>query len=317
MFVPTAILSIQASRKSSIPAVASIALKSVLAPKSPVNKGHCPLRKKASQAKRRGAFVFLSLLVACGVLAGDANPHADSVPETFCNLGDMASRPLENLRVVARVVDGDTLQLTDGAKVRLIGVNTPEMGSGDTPPEPYALAARQSVEKFLAGDSTIYLLVGSVPRDHYHRLLGHVFNRRGESLEAQLLSMGLGWHIAIPPNLEFAECLAEAEQFARRRGRGLWSSPPQPVAELASGGFQFLRGRVQNVTFSKVWRLELEGGLWVVIEPRNWPYFDRHGLEQLRGQEVELRGWVYPRKGSSSHSWELRVHSRWAVQRVK
>lgn len=250
-------------------------------------------------------------------MAADARPDALGPPGAFCNLGEIASKSPEDLRVVARVIDGDTLQLADGAKVRLIGVNTPEMGAREGLPEPYALAARQWVETFLAGDSAVYLLVGSAPRDHYHRLLGHVFNRRGESLEAQLLSMGLGWHIAIPPNLLLAECLAEAEQFARRQGVGLWSSSPQQVTELASGGFRLLRGRVQNLVFSKVWRLQLEGGLWAVIEPRYWPYFDRRGLEDLRGREVELRGWVYPRKDTATHPWELKIHSRWAIERVE
>lgn len=47
---------------------------------------------------------------------------------------------------VRQVVDGDTLRLVDGRSVRLIGINTPEVGRKGRSSEPYAEAARRRLQ---------------------------------------------------------------------------------------------------------------------------------------------------------------------------
>ena len=48
--------------------------------------------------------------------------------------------------VIRSVTDGDTLVLNDGRKVRLLGINAPELGFGGEASEPYAIAAKDYVK---------------------------------------------------------------------------------------------------------------------------------------------------------------------------
>ena len=47
--------------------------------------------------------------------------------------------------IVGHVVDGDTLRTSDGELIRLLGLNTPELGRDGRPDEPGADAARDAL----------------------------------------------------------------------------------------------------------------------------------------------------------------------------
>src|SRR3954463_5246261 len=66
------------------------------------------------------------------------------------------------------VHDGDTLFLTDGTKVRLLAVDTPEIGS---PLECMGTEARDYLRSLLPSGSTIYTLADAEPTDQYGRSL--------------------------------------------------------------------------------------------------------------------------------------------------
>ena len=122
---------------------------------------------------------------------------------------------------VEYVVDGDSVRLSDGRSVRLIGINTPELKPRNRPPESLAIEARQAVVNFLAADGDILFYVDQGKRDRHGRYLGHLFRRDAaglHSLERHLLLQGLAYHVAIPPNLSMAECFAIAEDTARVYG---------------------------------------------------------------------------------------------------
>src|SRR5690554_1461310 len=72
-----------------------------------------------------------------------------------------------------RVIDGDTLDLADGRRVRLIGINAPEMGRDGQPSEPYAQAARRELQRLVSG-SELRMIIGEQPQDRYGRTLGHL-----------------------------------------------------------------------------------------------------------------------------------------------
>ena len=130
---------------------------------------------------------------------------------------DACRMPADAVRVQARTVfDGDTLELTDGRRVRLIGINAPEIGRQGKPSEPFARAAEARLQALTQG--ALYLAPGKESRDRYGRTLGHLFDAAGHNLEAQLLAEGLGFAIGVPPNLTLVVCHLEAEQRARRMG---------------------------------------------------------------------------------------------------
>jgi endonuclease YncB( thermonuclease family) len=199
---------------------------------------------------------------------------------------------------VQRVVDGDTLRLVDGRAVRLIGLNTPEMGRQGRSAEPLAEAARKRLQALVAAsDERVVLQLGKQAKDHYGRTLAHAYDNRGRNLEAQLLAEGLGYLVAVAPNLALVQCQQAAERVARKARVGLWQrSPVQTPKQLNSGGFALLQGRVQHVERNGggLW-LELGDSLVLHIAPRALGNFDLRAVQRLEGHTVEARGWVIDR----------------------
>ena len=214
---------------------------------------------------------------------------------------------------VSRVYDGDTLALSDGRKVRLIGVNATEMGQKKQSNQPYALKARDAVRAFVEKSNRIELLLDVETKDHYGRWLGHIYNETGENLEQSLLQQGLAYHVAIPPNLSFAACLAQAEQFAQKHQLGLWGGnvlPPVKAALVDHGGFQRVQGRVAAVYAGKHWRLDMDNHLTVMIYSEHHHRFTQAWLNGLLGKRIEVQGWVYNAKGQ----WRIKLETPYGVE---
>ena len=199
---------------------------------------------------------------------------------------------------VQRVVDGDTLRLVDGRNVRLIGLNSPEMGRQGRSAEPFAEAARKRLQALIAASAgRVSLQYGQQAKDHYGRTLAHVYDSGGRNLEAQLLAEGLGYQVAVAPNLALVQCQQAAERSARQARAGLWQrSPVQAAVQLKSGGFALLQGRVERVERNGggLW-LEMGDALVLHIAPRALDNFDLRAVEDLEGRQVEARGWVIDR----------------------
>ena len=156
---------------------------------------------------------------------------------------------------VKRAVDGDTLELkkpVDGYdRVRLIGVDTPELNSGEGDPEPHAEKATVFTTNALEGKE-ILLEIGSDKEDPYGRLLAYVWiepdNGAPELFNETLLSEGHARLMTVEPNDAYAECFAGAEKKAREDKRGLWFEDGN-----AEGKDEFkkgLLGRIQDLLSS-------------------------------------------------------------------
>ncbi|WP_454875709.1 thermonuclease family protein [Pseudomonas farris] len=199
---------------------------------------------------------------------------------------------------VQRVVDGDTLRLRDGRSVRMIGLNTPELGRQGRSDEPFAVAARKRLEALVAAsDGQVGLLPGKESKDHYGRTLAHVYGVDGANLEAQMLAEGLGFQVAVAPNVDLVACQQAAERSARRAGLGLWRQSPVLKAEqISASGFAMLSGRVSKVQRNRggVW-IELQDSVVLRVAPNMLDQFDVASLEKLKGRQIEARGWVVDR----------------------
>lgn len=214
---------------------------------------------------------------------------------------------------VTRVVDGDTLRLADGRSVRLIGINAPEMAGKGRSVEPYAEQARRRLSALVAASGgQITLQLGGEPKDRYGRTLAHVFDVQGRSLEAQLLAEGLGYWVAVTPNLGQRQCLQGAEQSARAARLGLWrKSPVVAPGSLKAGGFAIVRGRIKQVQRNRggIW-LEMGGSLVLRVPLEQADDFTRIHGSALSGRSVEARGWVVDRLRSSA---KTKKQARWML----
>ena len=201
---------------------------------------------------------------------------------------------------VKHVHDGDTVKLVDGRKIRLIGINAPEVAREERPAESYALEARDHLRSLLAKhNNRIQLVHGKESKDHYQRLLSHLFLPDGTNVQAQLLSSGLATAITIPPNNRFSGCYQKIEKQAFCKKIGLWSHKIPSLADLddSASGFHILKGQLQHIKQSRngLW-LTLEHGLSLRIAMQQFALFDQQRLQSLIGQSVIIRGWLQARK---------------------
>ncbi len=219
------------------------------------------------------------------LLSGQA-AHADS-----CSMPPSAAHAS-----VRHVIDGDTLELVDGRRVRLIGIDTPEIGRQGKPSEPFAEAARDRLRELAGG--RVRLVEGLEPKDRHGRALAYLFDPDGRSLEAALLREGLGFALALPPNVSMAGCHASAERVAREARRGLWQSSPVVAATaLQAGGFQLVRAQIRQVERAgRYFWLETDGLLVLRVDPQDLPALGVADVQGLRGRSVIARGWVIDRR---------------------
>jgi micrococcal nuclease len=130
--------------------------------------------------------------------------------------------PVEGLPVViARVFDGDTVELSDGRKVRYTGINTPERG------QPYYEAAAQANRSLVEG-KTAWMVLDVQTTDRFGRILAYIWVD-GQFVNLELVRQGYANAYTKPPNLRYSEELLLAEQLARAEQVGLWTPAGVPL----------------------------------------------------------------------------------------
>jgi len=138
--------------------------------------------------------------------------------------------------LVKRVIDGDTIQLESGERVRLIGIDTPEMHESDklyrdsqrTQQDIKTIQklGRRAYEftKSLVEGKRVSLEFDVERRDKYDRLLTYVYLKDGTFVNAEIVKQGYASLMTIPPNVKYADLFLRLYQEARLNKRGLWSN---------------------------------------------------------------------------------------------
>jgi endonuclease YncB( thermonuclease family) len=130
------------------------------------------------------------------------------------------TRSWEGGRVVW-VDDGDTVALSDGAKVRYIGINAPEVAHEERPGEPFGPEARAFNHK-LVFEKKVRLEFDREQRDQYNRLLAYVFLEDGTFVNAELVKAGYAYCLLQRPNTKYDERLLALQREAMEKRVGLW-----------------------------------------------------------------------------------------------
>ena len=157
------------------------------------------------------------LLLVAFALAGCSAPPTDGT-----GIGTGGGGGAE--RVAARVVrhtDGDTLWLSGIGKVRLIGVDTPEVYGGV---ECFGRRASGFVERIVPVGARVRYRLGIEERDRYGRALAYVWLADGRFLNRLLVARGYAQPLTVPPNVDYAQLFIQAAGRARGAGR-LWGRP--------------------------------------------------------------------------------------------
>jgi micrococcal nuclease len=120
--------------------------------------------------------------------------------------------------IVDRIADGDTFSCRDRRRVRLLGIDSPELGQGEA-----GRQAQAALQRLLPSGATVRLEWDVAPRDRYGRELAYVWT--GSRMVNEVL-VREGWAVlyTLPPNVKYAERLERAQKTARAAGAGLWGS---------------------------------------------------------------------------------------------
>ena len=136
--------------------------------------------------------------------------------------------------LVIRAVDGDTLELENKEKVRLIGIDTPEMHESNKlhrdsdksgqDIETIKALGRQSYEftKNLVEGKRVSLEFDVDRHDKYDRLLAYVYLKDGTFVNAEIVKQGYASLMTYPPNVKYVDLFQKLYKEARENNRGLW-----------------------------------------------------------------------------------------------
>ncbi|MEX0715065.1 MAG: thermonuclease family protein [Planctomycetaceae bacterium] len=184
-----------------------------------------PVRFRRRRSRRTWAQTFLLLLVFAAFI----------LHRLFFAERD-AEFPFDPERLwrVERVVDGDTLLLEQGHRVRLIGVDAPETKHPSLPPEPFGAEASEFTRRLVEG-RMVRLGFDRERRDRYRRILAYVYV---EDVFVNEELIRAGWSPAVtrfPYSAAMKRRFEAAEAEARAAGRGMWAAEESATNRAAIG----------------------------------------------------------------------------------
>ncbi len=217
------------------------------------------------------------------------------------------SRPSRIAYKVIRVADGDTVTLEGGKRIRLLGINAPEIDHRNRTGEPGGIQAKNWLQRKLQGHN-VYLEYDQQKQDHYQRELAHLFLASGEHINLSMVEKGLAIVAIIPPNIRHADTMTRAQRQAERQQLGIWAMPhytPRPLARLTEkpAGWQRYHAKISKIERNKRFsRLVVNNNIDIRIANTDLALFPP--LTNYLNKRVEVRGWV----SRSKNYFSIRVH---------
>lgn len=181
-----------------------------------------------------------------------SSPNQTEEPETNAEEISTLTPPPEILEgqtfKVSKIIDGDTIQLSNGQVVRYIGIDTPE--SKDC----YANESTEKNRELILGKE-ITMEKDMSEMDKYGRILRYIFV--GDTFVNELLvKEGYAKAFPYPPDLKYKELFREAQEEARSNNKGLWEvctqeqvsqrKPPAVKSQVTEGDKDCSDFKTQN-----------------------------------------------------------------------
>lgn len=166
-------------------------------------------------------FVLIIFLVFLGVALQRYTADKFNSQNSYISFSATpALRMQREKAVVSRVVDGDTIQLQDGRKVRYIGINTPETVDPRRPVQCFGKEASSRNRELVEGKE-IEMEKDVSETDKYKRLLRYVYIN-GVFVNDFLVRNGYARATSYPPDVKYQRQFLEAEKEAKLKNIGLW-----------------------------------------------------------------------------------------------
>lgn len=205
------------------------------------------------------------------------------------------SRPSRIAYQVIKVIDGDTVTLEGGMRVRLLGINAPEIDSRNRTGEPGGTQAKNWLRDKLQGRH-VYLEYDQQQQDHYQRKLAHLHLASGEHINLSLVEKGLATVVIIPPNIRYADTMIRAQRQAEKQRLGIWAMThyaPRSLAKLTEkpAGWQRYHAKISKVDRSRRFsRLIVSDNIDIRIANSDLALFPP--LQQFLNKRIEVHGWI-------------------------
>ncbi len=140
--------------------------------------------------------------------------------------------PIEELYTVTQIIDGDTITVSKNGteeKVRLLGIDTPEVDASRGPVECFGKEASEKTTSLLAGQAvTLETDPTQTVRDKYERLLAYVYTSDGTFINKILVDGGFAREYTYDNPYTYQADFKASEKIARTKERGLWSAANCP-----------------------------------------------------------------------------------------
>ena len=223
--------------------------------------------------------------------------------------------------LVAKVIDGDTIEIAGGRKVRYIGIDAPERVDPRKAVQCFGEEAYKKNKELVEG-KRVRLEKDVSETDKYGRLLRYVYV--GDIFVNQyLVREGYAYAYTFPPDIKYAEEFVQAQRKAREEKKGLWAACPVPIPSTSTdfdllpdqgacigiqetenyvGKYKCVVGRVykvftspSNTTFLDFCEDYRTCPFSVVVFSSDLPNFPN--IEQYQGRVVEIEGLIRAYRG--------------------
>ena len=213
---------------------------------------------------------------------------------------------------VRSVLDGDTLYLGNGLKVRLSAIQAPKLPLGRKGFKAWPLGEESKAAlQTLTNGKTLQLYYGGERRDRYDRALAQAYSLDSEGerdiwIQEEMVRRGMARVYTWPDTFQDSKKLYAAEISARDAKRGIWADDyyqirgpgPNSLAQDIDS-YQIVQGIVTS-TADVRGQIYLNFGadyktdFTIAIAKRDRKRFKKAGLDplSLEGASVRVRGWI-------------------------
>ncbi|MCK5831175.1 MAG: thermonuclease family protein [Methylococcales bacterium] len=201
---------------------------------------------------------------------------------------------------VKKVYDGDTILLSNGNKIRFLGMNTPEVENRHKSAQAGGEEAKLWLQKALK-NKKVRLEKDIEKHDKYNRLLAHLFTKDKQHINLELIKRGLATVNIHPPNLKYSNDLIKAQQHAEQNKLGVWQRKeyiPKQTSKLNRSnykGWQRIKGEVTIIRYTRKYiYLKFSESFSLKISQQTIDLFP--DLNSYIGKQIEARGWINKQK---------------------
>ena len=167
---------------------------------------------------KRFAVLFI-LVFTAGIFIGRFTPHPAIIRENETSTKTVLTQKFATIKV-ARVIDGDTIELEGGERVRYIGIDAPELEYSRKQVQCFADESKKKNQELVEGKE-IRLEKDTRDRDAFGRLLRYVY-RGNVFINLELVRQGFALTATYPPDVKYQADFLKAQKEAGEAKRGLW-----------------------------------------------------------------------------------------------